>query len=70
VHLCLWAQTLLRLRCWQAKPQPIYGEWRKPLGYLTLAQQKRLSQEQGYLSVGSYAGVRTDEKAAGVPMAA
>jgi hypothetical protein len=43
VHLCLWAQTLLRLVCWNAKPQPIYGEWRKPLEYLTLSQQKRLS---------------------------
>jgi hypothetical protein len=70
VHLCLWAQTLLRLRCWQAKPQPIYGDWRKALGYLTLAQQKRLSREQGYVSAGSHAGVGTVEKAAGLPVAA
>jgi hypothetical protein len=52
VHLCLWAQTLLRLRAWdqkpQLKPQSVYGGWRKPLEYLTLGQQKRLAQEQGF----------------------
>jgi len=48
VHLCLWAQSLLRLRFWN---QPLseettagFGAWRKPLTYLTLGQQKRLSQ--------------------------
>jgi hypothetical protein len=55
VHLCLWAQTLLRLVCWTEKPQPVYGDWRKPLGYLTLTQQKRLSQQTYRVSAGSYA---------------
>jgi hypothetical protein len=57
VHLCLWAQTFLRLVYWNQKPQPIYGDWRKPLGYLTLAQQKRLSQAACRVSAGSYASV-------------
>ena len=43
VHLCLWAQTLLRLRCWNSQPTQEYCGWRKPLSYLTLAQQKRHS---------------------------
>lgn len=46
VHLCLWAQTLLRLRCWNQQPTDQYGGWRKKLDYLTLSQQKRLSQAQ------------------------
>ena len=54
VHLCLWAQTLLRLVCCNKEPQPVYGAWRKPLGYLTLAQQKRLSQQACRISAGSY----------------
>lgn len=70
VHLCLWAQTLLRLVCWEAKPQAIYGEWRKPLGYLTLSQQKRLSQQQCRITDGSHLGDRTDENATGLPLAA
>jgi DDE superfamily endonuclease len=70
VHLCLWAQTLLRLRCWEAKPQAIYGEWRKPLGYLTLSQQKRLSQQESRIVEGSHRDVRTDENATGLPLAA
>lgn len=52
VHLCFWAQTLLRLRFWKAAGtpaldgiSPAFGEWRKPLDYLTLGQQKRLSKE-------------------------
>lgn len=55
VHLCLWAQTLLRLVYWDQKPAPIYGDWRKPLGYMTLAQQKRLSQSACRISAGSCA---------------
>lgn len=43
VHLCFWAQTLLRLRCWNTIPSEQYGGWRKRLSYLTLAQQKRHS---------------------------
>ena len=43
VHLCLWAQTLLRLSCWNQTPAPIYGAWRTLLSYLTLSQQKRVS---------------------------
>lgn len=46
VHLCFWAQTLLRLRCWNTLPTDNYGGWRKPLAYLTLAQQKRHSASQ------------------------
>jgi len=46
LHLCLWAQTLLRLRCWHTPPTEDYGGWRKRLPYLTLTQQKRHSQSQ------------------------
>ena len=46
VHLCLWSQTLLRIRFFDAKPQPIYGDWRKPLSYLTLSQQKEAAKHQ------------------------
>lgn len=53
VHLCLWAQTLLRIYCWHYRPEPIYGAWRKALGYLTLSQQKRLSQSHCRVSEGS-----------------
>lgn len=74
VHLCLWAQSLLRLRCWHATPEPIYGEWRKPLEYLTLSQQKRLSQGQAEAPdcffAGSSAAPRTEEKAPELPLAA
>jgi hypothetical protein len=70
VHLCWWAQTLLRLRCWEAKPEAIDGEWRKPLGYLTLSQQKRLSQRECRIVNGSHPGGRTDENATGLPLAA
>lgn len=54
VHLCLWAQTLLRLVYWNETPRRLYGEWRKALGYLTLSQQKRLSQQACQVSDGSY----------------
>jgi hypothetical protein len=70
VHLCLWAQTLLRLRCWGAKLQPREGEWRKPLGYLTLSQQKRLSRQACRIIDGSHPDGRTDENATGLPLAA
>jgi hypothetical protein len=53
LHLCLWAQTLLRLYCWHFKPEPVYGAWRKVLAYLTLRQQKRLSQSHCRVSAGS-----------------
>ena len=47
VHLCLWSQTLLQLKLWNIRPDsPRYGSWRKPLSYLTLPQQKELSQSQ------------------------
>ena len=52
LHLCLWAQTLLRLSCWHAKPEPIYGAWRKVLPYLTLSQQKQVSRSQCEVSAG------------------
>ena len=53
VHLCLWAQTLLRLYCWNQMPTPIYGAWRKSLSYLTLSQQKRVSASHCRVSEGS-----------------
>ncbi len=49
VPLCLWAQTLLRLRCHHQVPAEQYGGWRKKLDYLTLNQQKRLSRSQDAL---------------------
>jgi hypothetical protein len=64
VHLCFWAQTLLRLRYWNQKPQPIYGRWRKRLDYLTLSQQKRLSQQECRISAGLSANVPTAENPA------
>lgn len=70
VHLCLWAQTLLRLVYWQQKPQPIYGDWRKPLGYLTLAQQKRLSQQTCQVSGGSWATLDNADYQGTEPLAA
>jgi len=63
LHLCLWAQTLLRLVCWHKKPEPVYGAWRKALGYLTLSQQKRLSQSQGRVFAGSLEPLGTLENA-------
>jgi hypothetical protein len=59
VHLCLWAQTLLRLYCWHYRPEPIYGAWRKALSYLTLSQQKRLSASHCRVSEGSLEPLRT-----------
>lgn len=59
VHLCLWSQTLLRLRYWGQKPYLNYGVWRKPLDYLTLPQQKRLSQQQCRISAGLSAALST-----------
>jgi transposase len=70
VHLCLWAQTLLRLVCWEAKPEAIYGEWRKPLGYLTLSQQKRLSRQACGIIEGSHPDGRTGKKETELPLAA
>jgi hypothetical protein len=63
LHLCLWAQTLLRLVCWHKKPEPGYGAWRKALGYLTLSQQKRLSQAQCQVFAGSLEPFGTVENA-------
>lgn len=70
VHLCLWAQTLLRLRCWREQPTLSYGEWRQPLGYLTLSQQKRLSQREEGLFAGSSPSPRTEKKSVPMPQAA
>ncbi len=69
-HLCLWAQTLLRLRFWEVRPEPIYGDWRKPLSYLTLSQQKRLSKEQCCFFAGSTQTAPAEEKTEGLPLAA
>jgi transposase len=70
VHLCLWAQTLLRLVCWKEQVGPIVGDWRKSLGYLTLGQQKQLSSERCRIRVGSHPGTETAENRDGLPMAA
>ena len=73
VHLCLWAQTLLRLRFWNARPAPVYGEWRKSLSYLTLSQQKRLSKEQCQscrISAGSVATLANAKMEEALPLAA
>lgn len=70
VHLCLWAQTLLRLRMWAAPAAPLFGEWRQPLDYLTLAQQKRQSQAAGPVIAGSTPSHKTIEKEAALPQAA
>lgn len=66
VPLSLWAQRLLRLVGWNETPKAVYGAWRKPLGYLTLSQQKRLSQRacavsDGSCHTGSSADIATDE---------
>ena len=73
VHLCLWAQTLLRLRFWNVTPEPIYGDWRQSLTYLTLSQQKRLSREQCAacgISVGSSVAVENAKTEEALPLAA
>jgi hypothetical protein len=70
LHLCLWAQTLLRLYCWQKKPEPIYGAWRKVLGYLTLSQQKWLSQSHCQVFAGSIGTLGTAENAPSQVLAA
>jgi hypothetical protein len=62
VHLCLWAQTLLRLRCWNERVVPIGGDWRRSLGYLTLGQQKQLSSERCHLLEVSHPATETAEK--------
>ncbi len=70
VHLCLWAQTLLRLRFWNVKPEPVYGDWRQSLSYLTLSQQKRLSKQQCTISAGSTATVEGAKIEEALPLAA
>jgi hypothetical protein len=73
VHLCLWAQTLLRLRFWNMAPAPVYGDWRKSLTYLTLSQQKRLSQGQCQpcrISAGSVATLGNAKIEEALPLAA
>ena len=79
VHLCLWAQTLLRLRFWDVKPEPVYGDWRMSLSYLTLSQQKRLSQREWEqcqhcgpcrISAGSVATLGNAKREEALPLAA
>lgn len=70
VHLCLWAQTLLRLRCWKEQVVPIGGDWRKSLSYLTLGQQKQLSSERCRILEVSHPGTETPEKDGGRLLAA
>ena len=70
VHLCLWAQTLLRLSCWHAKPEPIYGAWRKVLDYLTLSQQKQVSRSHCEVSAGLSEVLGTPRNARGQRAAA
>jgi hypothetical protein len=69
-HLCLWSQTLLQLRCWGVQPQAIYGAWRKPLAYLTLAQQKAYSLARCGNSHGLVHSSRSCEKEETLPRAA
>jgi hypothetical protein len=69
-HLCLWSQTLLQLRCWNVKPEASYGPWRKPLGYLTLAQQKAYSVSRCMNNHDTAPLRLTDEKGAGLARAA
>jgi hypothetical protein len=61
VHLCCWAQTLLRLRCWSVRPERSYGAWRKPLEYLTLTQQKEHSREACANSGGFIPGTPSEQ---------
>jgi DDE superfamily endonuclease len=63
VHLCLWAQTLLRLVCWEMKAQAQYGAWRQPLEYLTLSQQKEQSRAACGIRHGSPASAPKAENA-------
>jgi hypothetical protein len=70
VHLCLWAQTLLRVYSWHYKPEPIYGAWRKALGYLRLSQQKRLSASHCRVSAGSSEPLQTGRNAQAQAVAA
>ena len=63
VYLCLWAQTLLRLRCWFSPPTEDYGGWRKKLPYRTLSQQKRHSQSQDAFFAASGAAFAEAEAA-------
>jgi hypothetical protein len=70
VHLCLWAQTLLRLRCWEVKPQAHYGAWRPPLEYLTLSQQQEHSRATGGIPHGLPPGTPTRENNPALPLAA
>jgi len=44
IHLCLWAQTLLRLWGLRENPDPPPAPWRKALAYLTLSQFKHCSR--------------------------
>jgi hypothetical protein len=70
VHLCLWAQTLLRLRCWNEQPKPVYGDWRQPLGHLTLSQQKQRSAEPCRIVAGSGQPRPNPEDSSSQPLAA
>jgi hypothetical protein len=70
VHLCLWAQTLLRLACWHAKAEPVYGDWRQPLGYLTLSQQQAHSRQRCRISGGSSPTAPPGEIPQPLPLAA
>jgi hypothetical protein len=70
VHLCLWAQTLLRLRMWAAPAEPLFGAWRRPLEYLTLAQQKQQSQAAAPVFAASTPSHTPTEKEAVLPWAA
>jgi Transposase DDE domain len=70
MHLSLWAQTLLRLACWQAKPEPVYGDWRRPLDYLTLSQQQAHSRQRCRIFGGSSPVPPPDEMPQPLPRAA
>jgi hypothetical protein len=70
VHLSVCAQTLLRLACWEAKAEPVYGDRRKPLDYLTLSQQQAHSRQRCRIPGGSSLAAPPDERPQSLPLAA
>jgi hypothetical protein len=58
------------LACWQAKAEPVSGDWRKPLGYLTLSQQQAHSRQRCRISRGSSPTAPPGEIPQPLPLAA
>jgi hypothetical protein len=70
VHLCLWAQTLLRLLCWEVKATASAAVWRQPKEYLTLSEQKEHSRATCGIVHGLVSDLATREKEETFPRAA